>query len=381
MTGARDRRGSGRSGRERGAVIVLVAVLLIVLIGVASLVVDMGHLYNVRGDLQNTTDSASLAGAIELDRTEEGLERAREQAMDFAARHSADFRRSEIERDDIVFGHWDGQEFQPLGTDPDPGAVNAVRVHDRRADDTSVKLRLAPVIGHTEADVGASAAAVAGGPDTECGAPLGVPECSLDEPLDSGDCDHCLVFSPDGNESEQNAAWMDVAQDGNVGVPTLGQQFRDSCPRIDPVTNKCEPPDPCRNEAVVGDSRDVNTGDHMSRNQQGPCIAIEDRLTRDGAVPEGAPFVVTVPVFADDQCSGPITGGERVIEGYAAFEIFGVSCGQSHDPVVAPGAPDCGGVTSNEKFIAGVLRCDVDSDRPPGGGSFGLDSRRSRLVQ
>ena len=49
--------------REAGAVALMVVVLLVVLIGSASFVLDMGNLYRVRNELQNASDAASLAGA------------------------------------------------------------------------------------------------------------------------------------------------------------------------------------------------------------------------------------------------------------------------------------------------------------------------------
>lgn len=49
--------------RRRGVVAVQVGVVMIVLIGFAALTVDVGTLYNTRGDLQRCSDAASLAGA------------------------------------------------------------------------------------------------------------------------------------------------------------------------------------------------------------------------------------------------------------------------------------------------------------------------------
>ena len=51
---------------ERGAVAVIVMALLVVLIGFAALVIDLGMLFVVRGELQNAADSGALAGLVEL---------------------------------------------------------------------------------------------------------------------------------------------------------------------------------------------------------------------------------------------------------------------------------------------------------------------------
>ena len=43
--------------------------LSLFLVGVVALVVDVGHFWEVRGELQNAADSAALAGARDLDGT------------------------------------------------------------------------------------------------------------------------------------------------------------------------------------------------------------------------------------------------------------------------------------------------------------------------
>ncbi|APG26973.1 hypothetical protein A7E78_03470 [Syntrophotalea acetylenivorans] len=51
---------------ERGAVIALIAILLVFFIGIVAIAVDVYHLYVVRNELQNGADSGALAGAREL---------------------------------------------------------------------------------------------------------------------------------------------------------------------------------------------------------------------------------------------------------------------------------------------------------------------------
>jgi Putative Flp pilus-assembly TadE/G-like len=55
-----------RAGDERGQVVVILAVMLVVLLGMAALVVDIGYAYYVQRTLQASTDAASLAGAQDL---------------------------------------------------------------------------------------------------------------------------------------------------------------------------------------------------------------------------------------------------------------------------------------------------------------------------
>ena len=60
------RRQTHRPQEERGQVIVLVVVMLIVLLGFAALVVDVGYAYYAHRSLQASADAAALAGAQEL---------------------------------------------------------------------------------------------------------------------------------------------------------------------------------------------------------------------------------------------------------------------------------------------------------------------------
>jgi len=67
---------------EKGSVLVMVALGMVVLLGCASLVTDVGLLYTSRNRLINAADAAALAGAQELpDKPEMAEVVAREYAM------------------------------------------------------------------------------------------------------------------------------------------------------------------------------------------------------------------------------------------------------------------------------------------------------------
>jgi len=51
------------SGNYNGSAVIFVAVTMLLLLAFAALAVDVGHLYVVRGELQNAADSGALAGA------------------------------------------------------------------------------------------------------------------------------------------------------------------------------------------------------------------------------------------------------------------------------------------------------------------------------
>lgn len=81
----------GSLHRQRGAVAVLTAITIVVLVGFLGLVVDLGVVYVRKTELQNAADAAALAGARELNGTAAGIGLARDQAIAIAALNGSDF--------------------------------------------------------------------------------------------------------------------------------------------------------------------------------------------------------------------------------------------------------------------------------------------------
>ncbi len=133
-----------------GSVMLLTAVSLVAFLGLASLAIDMGHLYVIRNELQNTADAAALAGAGNLVREENGeavrdAMAAREAAMAVLQRQSELFGQTPVDpeaRNDVVitFGEWNIYAGNPDTAWTDFGSscgtystANGVRVTIRRA--------------------------------------------------------------------------------------------------------------------------------------------------------------------------------------------------------------------------------------------------------
>lgn len=137
--------GQSSPGRgDSGAVAVVMALCLMVFFGMLALVLDIGHLYVVRGELQNAADAAALAGARALYTTtgsrltpftspnySQSIEKAGE------ALNQADGKNIAFGSGDIILGHWGWPT--PPGINPNlnrftPGLsdVNAVMVKARK---------------------------------------------------------------------------------------------------------------------------------------------------------------------------------------------------------------------------------------------------------
>lgn len=75
-----------KSGQQ-GAVAIIVALSLVVLIGMLGLVLDLGHLYVTKTELQNAADAAALSGAKELNGNVSGINNAINRSIETAGRN------------------------------------------------------------------------------------------------------------------------------------------------------------------------------------------------------------------------------------------------------------------------------------------------------
>lgn len=166
------------SNRRNGAAAIFTMILLVVLIGFASLTLDVGAMYNTRADLQNAADAAALAAAstytssamtaIRLGKSTDisevlqaGIKRAQTTGLNnrsFAASGT------DIPSDDIEFGWIDVESAtSDLDDSVAPSKFNAVRVTTQRNKESAngpLKLFFAPIFGKHTANISASAVAV-----------------------------------------------------------------------------------------------------------------------------------------------------------------------------------------------------------------------------
>jgi hypothetical protein len=80
-----------RQHRQAGAVAIVFGLTLIVVLAMGGLVLDLGHLYVAKAELQNAADSAALAGAKELNESAAGIISAADQATKIAALNNFNF--------------------------------------------------------------------------------------------------------------------------------------------------------------------------------------------------------------------------------------------------------------------------------------------------
>jgi uncharacterized membrane protein len=70
---------------QQGFVLIVTCIVLAILIALAALGIDVGRMYVIKSELQAFADAAALNAAIQLDGSDQGLERARAAASQLAS--------------------------------------------------------------------------------------------------------------------------------------------------------------------------------------------------------------------------------------------------------------------------------------------------------
>lgn len=183
-----------RRHRKGNAAFVVLSTL--VLLGFASLAVDIGNARMVKAQLQVATDAASHGAVAYLDGTTAGIDAARDKALEIAAANYADGRSVTVDPNltndangDVVFGIYDYDdgdfEVADLGDDNDVEDTNAIRVRASRND---VGIVFGFVNSFSALSAGAQAMAVrgrrGGAGESDCVFPLMLPACLFDDVLE-----------------------------------------------------------------------------------------------------------------------------------------------------------------------------------------------------
>jgi uncharacterized membrane protein len=70
---------------ERGFVLIVTSIALVILMAVAGAGIDLGRMYLIKNELQAFADAAALTAALRLDGTDQGIEGARKAPAELAA--------------------------------------------------------------------------------------------------------------------------------------------------------------------------------------------------------------------------------------------------------------------------------------------------------
>ncbi|WP_374580289.1 pilus assembly protein TadG-related protein [Pseudoduganella sp.] len=165
--------------QQRGAIAVMTGLLmLLVLVPVAGLVLDLGHLYIVKSELQNLADASALAAAKDLDNSTAGVNKAVATGKALALKNRYDFGSTMTLQDaNFRFGPTpDGPWYSVADTQTNPAGRSFVEVDTRSGGSgTSINTYLMRVAGRNTTETYGSAVA---GRYTNTVTPIGI--CAVD---------------------------------------------------------------------------------------------------------------------------------------------------------------------------------------------------------
>ncbi len=144
--------------QRRGATLVLICILMVVLVGMVAFGVDAGRIYLVRSQLQSAVDSGALAASLQLKTDSQDIDAAVAAANEFVQHNRVGWLVT-VPDDAIVIdvGTWDLDTNTFVAGEDEP---DAVRVSARVSDEP---LFFARVLGQSEFTVPRAAIASAGG--------------------------------------------------------------------------------------------------------------------------------------------------------------------------------------------------------------------------
>jgi hypothetical protein len=332
---------------ERGATAVLVGILLAVLAAFLALVINVGHGYLVRNELQNATDSAALAAARDLNGTIAGLAAARDDAVDYAGRHETDYGQSvKVDRTlDVEFGNWDPKKLRAEAYRPITGTsasdlrwINAVRVQAGReaTRGNAMPVAAGPLLGKNTLDVATSSIAVLGGPcKAACAIPIAFASCVLlNDDGSFKSCDQTFVFNSD---TVDNIGFTNLAESPTVSTDVLK----------DILSGKCS-------SVGVGDPVGVSNGANLS-----PLVDLFQAIAALGEE-------VSAPVVTLGECPAKFNehGTAATVIGFVKLKV-----------IEAVGGAD--------KHLTLEIKCGTLTDEVEGGGCelFGATPENASLVR
>ncbi len=397
--------------RERGATAVFVALTLLVITGFLALAINAGHLYSVRGELQNGADSAALAGAVDLNFQTAPITGSPNpvtvSAQKYANYHHTDapIEANQVVGDPIQLGHWplpgeantcaDGEAEAGTAKPPDYSKfckvtatdaaaaqrINAVRVATARAADAlgggAAPVFMNGILGASStSDVRTEAVAVAGGP---CSNGCGKLPFVLQEGCVLGKCPAGGFFYV-----QLSSDTVDTAGFTSL-VPAAGVSAGDICDILNGTT--CEKLD-------WGNQIYTSNGAPWG----GPCNICQTLQAKVGNAAGTAKVpLVTYPGDTPTTCDDTKWNQTATVQTFATVKIVLAQCKKTDPPVwdhssitvaqrdemlancYPPPTPGGGGPPP-QVCVVTQLMCDVD-DKSPGGCAYAGTLGTPRLVR
>jgi len=348
----------------RGAVAVIVAITMVVLLSFGALALDISNAMIARNELQNVADASALAGARQLGLIYQGLPQGTPYTTYALSDPSAvvsavttvalanQARRVPIviNAGDIVIGVWNSG---PRTLTPGNVGATAVRVTARREAGTNgpVATWLAGIMGITSMSVNATATAALTGSGTlapgEANTPFGLDELIFNNPAY---CGTPIKFYPTNNPPTGCAGWH-TFQETPPNAATERQIVQGLTPN---------PPTYITPQISAGQTSLEYIGGNVASVFPDLVNLFNAKKVPDASSPSGYCWNVTVPVYANQNCANPNIPIMTV--GFASACVWQIQGSPNHQ---IDGRVTCGEVTNGQG----------------GGGSFGTLGSIPGLVE
>ena len=220
---------------EHGAVAVMTAIFLVVLLAMAAAAIDIGHALVAKNELQNTADAAALAGTRELGIMYEGMTPAEQQVyvltggdqativaavQTTAVANSAAGVPITVNAADIAIGTWNPTTRIHTPTVNQPKAVRVLARRDSSANG-AISTFFAGVVGLTSVSVSAVATADMTAVGQTAPGQLDVPFAISEYYFTQFGCGDAIQFYPNDGTPQACAAWNTFDQ-SPANANTLG---------------------------------------------------------------------------------------------------------------------------------------------------------------
>jgi hypothetical protein len=341
---------------NRGSIAIFAGLSLVMLLGFASFVVDLGYGLVAKNALQNAADATSLAAARELGRIYRALPGATQssyqltasdriaivsEATTAAQRNSAAGTWLDINDDDIVIGQWDSVNKTLIPNIDPPDAVMVMARRDGLANGP-ISTFFAGIIGrHTVAVTARATAALSGlgyvGPG-KLEMPVGISELIF-ENGGGAFCGENIVFYPTNNSC---SGWTTFHESSNASA-------------LDEILDGLLNGTYVAPEVLAGNTSLEFTGGNVASDLPDLKALYDDRKDENGA------WETTVAVYAGNDCDNP--SGAIEIVGFSKVVITTVL------------APPAG------QLIEATIICEQVEDGRGGGSNLGVIGSIPLLVQ
>ncbi|MGH7321137.1 MAG: TadG family pilus assembly protein [Candidatus Rokuibacteriota bacterium] len=361
---------------QRGTVLVLVLILFLVLLATGGLAIDAMHVVTVRGELQKSMDSASLAGAGNLGFNDSVFPNVRQAALSYAALNpwhggsvTLNLNTANDPGGNIVLGLYDGTNgaFTPS---LDGTVVNAVLCRFS----TTVPNYFMGLIGFPTVTVSAEAIAIANPPLTPppdaCLFPIGVGDCPFEGSTSLG-CGAPITFISSSGTGDAGAgclappctntsAWVSLDPNSSPNAGYLRDAITSAASGVcEPSALQTGEPLQTNNGMIQSVMNTLETAFLQKWSESG---TLEVKNASNEVVYSGKGWKVYIPVI-DTACPAGAISGSHTIIGWTELVITqvinGGNCavanhwyGNAWDPVGQP--TNCTG--ENAPANSGSLR-------------------------